>query len=177
MKRRGSAGVDQGKCRGRSTSSQLQQQQHNNSSDPEQTPRPAAAQRRDPSTRAFQVRRSVGCRRALARHACATRSTGRARSHRAQRPRRCLEVCGSCSRPPRRRSHSLAASRLARFDRHHHLSSQALCRDTRARSFAGRPSNEYGGAREQAQLHLTAQTHTVHHFRTRKNSHYDCGFS
>ena len=50
---------------------------------------------------------------------------------RAKCPCRCPE-CGSWrSRPPRRRSHSLAAaSRLARVDRHH-VSSQVPCRDTR----------------------------------------------
>ena len=57
---------------------------------------------------------------------------------RANRPRRCPE-CGSWrSKQPRRRSHSLAASRLAaRLDRHH-ASSQMPCRDTHVRSFAGR---------------------------------------
>ena len=58
--------------------------------------------------------------------------------HAARNARADARECGSCSRPPRRRSHSLTASRLARFDRHHHLSSQVPCRDTRARSFAGR---------------------------------------
>ena len=58
--------------------------------------------------------------------------------HAARNARADARECGSCSRPPRRRSHSLTASRLARFDRHHHPSSQVPCRDTRAHSFAGR---------------------------------------
>ena len=58
--------------------------------------------------------------------------------HAARNARADARECGSCSRPPRRRSHSLTASRLARFDRHHHLSSQVPCRESRARSFAGR---------------------------------------
>ena len=58
--------------------------------------------------------------------------------HAARNARTDARECGSCSRPQRRRSHSRTASRLARFDRHHHPSSQVPCRDTRVHSFAGR---------------------------------------
>ena len=47
--------------------------------------------------------------------------------HAARNARANAREYGSCSRPPRLRSHSLAASRLARCDRHHHLSSQVPC--------------------------------------------------
>ena len=87
----------------------------------------------------FQVRRTVDRRRALARHACATRSSGRARSRRAQRPRRCQGVWLLFETTTSSLALARRFSRLARFDRRrHHLSSQVPCRNTRVRSFAGR---------------------------------------
>ena len=85
----------------------------------------------------FQVRRTADRRRVLARHARATRPTGRARSRRAQRPRRCPGVWLLFETT----TSSLAlAHRLSprSIYRHRHPSSQVPCRDTRAHSFAGR---------------------------------------